>query len=247
MLTDMEESYSKMINNKSTCKSIRQYMLNVLLSGLNPKFNAFIERIKNDIDSGIGFKNHMLHDDLVTAARAKYNNMVASGEYSKLDPKDANIIALTTKFTALERSVSENLANVISGGGSGGGYRWNQGDKIAGVERWRTINKCDTIQNERKTVWWCPSHKHKGGLFDGLYVWRKPEDHYAWFKKSKIRISKKDETTAATTAAPLAVSKQGSLDQLTVSQHLKEVFCYNLMLSDGDTHEYCKHLIKSKY
>ena len=77
-------------------------MLNALLSGLNPKFNAFIERIKDDIDSGIGLKNHMSHDDLATAAHAKYNNMVASDEYSKLDPKDANIFALTKKVTALE-------------------------------------------------------------------------------------------------------------------------------------------------
>ena len=30
------------------------------------------------------------------------------------------------KVTALEQSVSENSANVTSGGGSGGGYRGNQ-------------------------------------------------------------------------------------------------------------------------
>ena len=90
----MEESYSNMINNKSTCESICRYMLNTLLSGPNPNFNSFIERIKNDIDSGIGLNNHMPHDDLATAARAKYNNMVASDEYSKLYPRDAKILAL---------------------------------------------------------------------------------------------------------------------------------------------------------
>ena len=179
MLTDMEESYLKILNNKITCESIRRYMLNALLSGLNPKFNAFIKRIKDDIDSGIELNNHMLHDDLATAARAKYNNMVASDEYSKLDPKDAKILALTTKVTAIERYVSANPANMTSGGGSGGGYRGNQGDKIAGVEKCPTVNKCSTIQHKGKTVWWCPSHKHKDGLFDGLYVWQKPEDHDA--------------------------------------------------------------------
>ena len=94
----------------------------------------------------------MLHDDLATAAREKYNNMVASDEYSKLDPKDAKILALTTKVTALKRSVSAILANVTSRGGSGGGYRGNQGNKIAGVEKWRTVNKGATIQHEGKTV-----------------------------------------------------------------------------------------------
>ena len=74
--------------------------------------------------------NNISHDDLATAARAKYNNMVASDKYYKLDPKDAKILALTTKVTALERSVSANSENVTSGGRSGGGYRGNQGKKL---------------------------------------------------------------------------------------------------------------------
>ena len=123
---------------------------------------------------GIGLNNHILHDDLATAARVKYNNIFASDKYSKLDPKDAKIIALRTKFTALKRSISANLANVTSSGGSGGGYRVNQGDKIAGVEKWCTVNKGATIQHKGKTVWWCPSHKHKDGLFYDLCVCHKP-------------------------------------------------------------------------
>ena len=69
-------------------------MLNALLYGPNPNCNYFINQIKDDIDSGIGLTNHILHDDHANAARAKYNNMVASDEYSKLDHKHANIIAL---------------------------------------------------------------------------------------------------------------------------------------------------------
>ena len=221
-------------------------MLNALLSGPNPKFNAFIEWIKDAIDSGIGLNNHMSHDDLATVARLKYNNMVASDKYSKLDPKDAKILAQTKKVTALERSVSDNSANVTSGGGSGGGYRGNQGDKIAGVEKWRTSNKCSTIQQKGKTLWLCPSHKHNDGFFYGLYVWYRPEDHYAWFEKFKRRRSKKDKTTAATTAAHPEGSKQVSLDKMTVSQSLKEVLCYNLMLSDAEADEYCKQVCESK-
>ena len=55
--------------------------------------------------------------------------MVASDKYSKLDPKDAKILDLTTKFTSPEHCVSANLENVKSGDGSGGGYRGNQGKK----------------------------------------------------------------------------------------------------------------------
>ena len=94
----------------------------------------------------------MLHEDLATAARAKYNNMLDSDEYSKLYPKDANVIALTTNVISLERSVSANSAKVTSGGGSGGGYNRNKGKKITGVDKWSTVNKYATTQHEGKTV-----------------------------------------------------------------------------------------------
>ena len=77
-------------------------MLNSLLSDLNTNFSAFIKRFKDDIDSGIGLNNHMSHDDLATAARAKYNTMVDSNEYYKLDHKNAKIFTLTTRVTAIE-------------------------------------------------------------------------------------------------------------------------------------------------
>ena len=51
MLTDVEENYVKILDNHSTCESIRQYCINALLSGPNAKFNLFIERIKDDIYS----------------------------------------------------------------------------------------------------------------------------------------------------------------------------------------------------
>ena len=71
----------------------------------------------------------MLHDDLATASSEKYNNIVASKEYSKIDPKDAKTLALTTKVTAIKRSVGTKLVNVTYGCGSGGGYKVNQGDR----------------------------------------------------------------------------------------------------------------------
>ena len=148
--------------------------MNAILYGPNTKFNAFIKIIKDDIDLDIILNNHTLHDDLANAARAKYNKMVASDEYYELDTKDANIFALMTNATAIEKSVSANLANVTSSGGFGGGYRGKKGEKIAGVEKLRTVNKCDTIQHEGKTSWCRTSHKHKDGLFDDLNVWHKP-------------------------------------------------------------------------
>ena len=50
MLMDMEDNHVNILDNHSTCESISQYCLNELLSVPNAKFNAFIERIKDDID-----------------------------------------------------------------------------------------------------------------------------------------------------------------------------------------------------
>ena len=70
MLMDMEENYLKILENHSTCESIRRYSLNALLSGPNAKVNSFIERIKDDIDSQTGLKTF---DQIFSAARSKYN------------------------------------------------------------------------------------------------------------------------------------------------------------------------------
>ena len=78
MLMDMEENYVNILENHSTCESIHRYCLNTLLSGPNAKFNAFIERIKDDTDSQTGLNKTMSFDELCTAARSKYNNIATN-------------------------------------------------------------------------------------------------------------------------------------------------------------------------
>ena len=64
-------------------------------------------------------KKTMSLDELCTAARSKYNNMDACEEYSKVDPKDAKILALTTRLDNLEKSTNANSAHDTTGGGGG--------------------------------------------------------------------------------------------------------------------------------
>ena len=90
------------------------------MSGPNSKFNTFIERFKNDIDSQTGLNKTMSFDELCTTARSKYNNMNACDEYSKVDPKDAKILALTTRMENIEKSTNANSAHATTGGGGGG-------------------------------------------------------------------------------------------------------------------------------
>ena len=163
MLKYMEENYVKILDNHSNCESIRRYCLNALLSGPNAKFNAFIERIKDDIDSQTGLNITMSFGKLCTAARSKYNNMDAWDEYSKVDPKDATILALTTRLENLEKSTNTSLARATTGGGNGGNNLQGAGSKnnnptrnmTGQIATWRTINKGPTsAAPDGTTVYW---------------------------------------------------------------------------------------------
>ena len=90
------------------------------MSGLNAKFNAFIERIKDDIDSQTGLNKTMSFDELCTAAPSNYINMDACDKYSKVDPKDVKILALTTILENLKKFTNTNSAHATTGGGNGG-------------------------------------------------------------------------------------------------------------------------------
>ena len=107
------------------------------------------------------------------------------------------------------------------------------------IATWRTIKKGPTsTAPDGKTVHWCPKHVHPQGLFNGSYNWHKPEDHDSWKAALNVRRAAKkvsDNTTDATTPA---AAQQGT-QKLAISQHLKEVLCSKLMLSDTDVDDNC--------
>ena len=107
-------------------------------------------------------------------------------EYSKVDPKDAKILALTTRLKNLEKSTNANSAHATTGGGGGGNNLQGAGSKnnnptgnmTGQMATWRTINKGPTsTAPDGTTVYWCHKHVHPQGLFNGSYNWHKPEDH----------------------------------------------------------------------
>ena len=50
------------------------------------------------------------------------------------------------------------------------------------IPEWRTRNEGIQCDHDGKSWYWCPYHK-KPGLFDGLYMPHKPEDHDEWRAK----------------------------------------------------------------
>ena len=102
--------------------------------------------------------------------------MDAFDEYSKVDPKDAKILALTTILENLERSTNANSAHATTGGGSGRNNLQGAGSKSNNptgsmngqIATWCTINKGPTsTAPDGTTVHWCPKHVPPQGLFNG--------------------------------------------------------------------------------
>jgi len=102
MLTAIECYYKVLRNNKRAPEHYRRLLLNALATGPNHYFNKFIQRIEDDVESGIGANAAIIPESLITAARTKYNNMDQKGIWNKVDPRHAKIMALTTMVEAMK-------------------------------------------------------------------------------------------------------------------------------------------------
>ena len=112
LLGFVEECYEKILDNGVTCKSIKRYTFNALLSGPCLDFHNVVKAINGDVDSGIGTHAHITFESLLLVSRKMYLNMVASKEYSVTDHKDAQLMTLATQLHQLkEATKSVNATN----------------------------------------------------------------------------------------------------------------------------------------
>ena len=242
MLTDIEETFQRIQNMNATCESIVRYTLNACLSGPCDEFNSFIKGIKGDVDGCIATHANISFHNLVAAARNKFLNMTAAGEYNKIDTKTTQLMTLTTKFEELQKRLNNNSsANTTSGDSSQRGGTTTPStpgldrQKIAGtvVEKWRITKRGASIVVDGITYWWCEKHIDKSGRWNGMYVRHKPEDHDEVMAR-RYR-NRKPEGQNGAAGAPAT-----SGNNLVVSQKLKEVLCGKLMISDEDADNICK-------
>ena len=102
-----------------------------------------MKSIKIDVDAGYGYNANVAPATLLMAVKQLYTYILRRNEWSKVDPRDAQILALTT---ALEKQPSKQSHG--SGGYSGSGYSGSKEETIRGInslKKWRTINKYPTL------------------------------------------------------------------------------------------------------
>ena len=113
MRTMIKSNFKILKENKKASDSYRRLLLEALVTGPNHQFNQFIDRITDDVESGIGAHANITPNNLIKASRTKYNNMGALDVWNKVDPRDAKILALTTIVAKLEKNGKTALATGV--------------------------------------------------------------------------------------------------------------------------------------
>lgn len=125
MLTKMQSIYCMLKENGHELYSICCYLYTALKTGPNIDFNVFMDYIVDNIQSGCGVNHNITCDKFIIAAQTKYHHIIEDKEWGKVDPRDAKIIAITTKFKKLEKDrVKINVAANDTDGLTGG-YKMN--------------------------------------------------------------------------------------------------------------------------
>ena len=232
MCTEIEELMNKIEGAGKKCDSIRRYTLTALMSGPNAKFNQFIDRIQDDIESGTGVHCNMTWHQILDASRTKFQNMDTTGTWNVIDLPDTRFLALTTKIHALEKQLSANKTN--SGNDSGA-----NSDAPFKIEEWRFAKDLDTMKADGKMWWWCP--KHNDGK--GMYVRHPPHEHDESVERRRAgqKYIPPDYRRGYTPGdgdlkpPPSNSTKPESQPQkLELNSRLKEVLCTSLCLNEQD-------------
>ena len=233
MLQMMENHYRTLKENGRAPENYRRLLLDALATGPNDTFNKFIQRIEDDVESGIGSHSAITSDTLITAARTKFNNMDSKDLWDKVDPRDAKIMALATMVESLQKSGTSGAAKAGTALVVDANQAWQakttNDEYIDGLARWRIKNVGPSKELGGKTYYWCPHHV-KPGKWDGMYVLHRPEDHTGRRKRgppgTAAPTAPSDEKKDEKKATPAA--------DLQLAARLKEVMCTNLCMSAAD-------------
>ena len=188
-----------------------------LLSGKNEIFSSFIQRRKDDWETGTDES----HEALVKVANTKYNNMVTQGSWKQVEAKDSAIVALLTKVNHLEKQLKSSASASSSSSAAGKSSK----NPYFTLDPWRMNKDGDTKVVDGKTWYWCPRHVLEG-VYDGLYVTHPPGDHDAWADR-KRNWRKNKSSSGQSSSGNASGANPSSTDRLTLSNNLKAAMVTN--------------------
>ena len=253
-LEHIERCNKDILAQGETYDSLRLHTFDCLKSAKNSEFKTWVRRVESDISCGTGEYKNFTPAMVINAAKKMYLNMTATGEWDKLDPRDAQMIALLTtiKENTDRQSQRYDPSKKMAGGGGGSGPGGDGGGNSSAsrntYEEWQLTKTGDTKQVNGKTWWWCPNHNDG----KGLYVRHPPKDHDRWLHSKKNRSdptarytppnpapnSASNASANTTDGGKKNDSDGGSSDvgRLELGNELKQVLCsYGLSNSDANS------------
>ena len=164
-----------------------------------------------------------------------YKKISHPNEWSKVDPRDAKILALTT---ALEKQPGNQPHG--SGGYSGSGYGGSKEETIPvinSLKKWKKINKGPTMMKDVVTHHWYKHHVYEG-RYIGLYNHNHTEAmHEKW--AAKKRGGQPAKTTGLAPASPTPAVEPN----LIISDSLRNYMCTNFCISEEDLAKVVNELV----
>ena len=119
-------------------ENYRRLLLYSLGTGPNHIFNEWIHRITDNIEAGFGTNVNVPADKLIVASRTKFNNMSEKKDWLKIDPRDAQILALTTKIHTMESNSNKGAAEAALATNAGA-TTGRTGEHVSRLPKWRTV------------------------------------------------------------------------------------------------------------
>jgi hypothetical protein len=204
MLDNMGDNYIEILKSSGSHEDYLMDLFNALLSTKNDVFKAFIQRQKDDWETGTDLEP----DELVAIATEKYNNMVRQKNWKTSESSSSKIVALATQVKDLQDKLNQASSN------KGFSKDTNNKNQFLEVAEWRkTKSFGDSVEKDGRQWHWC-SIRHNNGK--GLYVTHKEEDHHTKYPPRK-GSSDTNFKSAATT--------QGSNKSMSLSDNLKAAMC----------------------
>ena len=157
MCKSIERHFQSIVENGHAydAEIYRRQILDALLSGPNADFNTRMKSINSDVDAKYGYNANIAPATLLMSANQLYTNISRQNEWRKVDPRDAQILVLTT---ALE----EQPIKQTQGSGGFGDAKEEAIPGMNSLKKWRTINKGPTLVKYGVTHHWCKHHVYDG-------------------------------------------------------------------------------------
>ena len=215
LLDYMKLQFNQIIQDGGSHNDYTLNLYTALLTSNNDEFLKFVSILKDDWECDTGNDpDQVTADFLREKALTKYNNMLQSGRWKRTEDASSKIIsALATEVQNLKQKLAETNTNQALA------TTEIKKPKLM-IPQWRTENKGNKVVRDNKTWWWCPHHK-KEGLFNGLYMPHKPEDHHKWAQEKKQLLNNKKNN-----------SNSGNNQKMQLSEAMKQALVTEGNMSD---------------